>query len=62
MEIGFRIFISLIIKYTQIFLFILESKWRRNSCANRSRFFRESSGACSRTAVHFHLEQKTKFF
>jgi len=37
------------------------TRWR-NTCTNRRQCFRKVSGACSRTVVHFHLEQKIKFF
>jgi len=43
------------------FFLILETKWQRNNCVNKRRFFQKVSGTY-RTAVHLQLEQKTKFF
>jgi len=62
MEIEFVIFISLIIKYKKIFLFILETKWRRNSCTNKRRFFRETSGLATELSYIFTWNKKSNFF
>jgi len=42
---------DLYLTYNKVFkkFVVFETKWRRNSCANRRRFFQEIFGACSRT-------------